>query len=280
MKGLVAQGYGISKACAAVGLARSSYYYKPKPQDEDVEQAVIQTCQKHILYGTRRVTHQLRRRDQPIHINRKQVQRIMRKHGLLRPIKRRKKRTTLSNHGYPIYENLVEGLQAEYPDHIWVSDITYIPYDHDFIYLAVIMDVFTRTIREWQVRETMDQLITLLPLTRALRQGTPVFHQSDRGSQYAALAYTQMLSEHGVQISMADVGCPEQNGYAERVMRTIKEEEVDLSEYDSFEDAKQKIDDYLGCFYNTERIHSALGYMPPAEFEAQYQATQAPLPMS
>lgn len=160
-----------------------------------------------------------------------------------------------------------------------MSDITYIPFDHDFIYLAVIMDVFTRTIREWQVRETMDLLITLLPLTRTLRQGAPVF-QSDRGSQYAALAYTQLLTEHGVQISMADIGSPEQNGYAERVMHTIKEEEVDLSAYDSFEDAKEKIDDYLGCFYNSERSHSALGYMPPAEFEAQYRATQAPLLVS
>ena len=127
MSDFVAEGYAVVDACRLFELPRSSYYYDAKAQDDEmIEQVVIQVAENHVTYGTRRVTHQLRRGDSPVHINRKQVQRIMRKHDLLRPVKRRKKRTTQSDHGYGRYPNLIKDMDATYPNHIWVADITYI----------------------------------------------------------------------------------------------------------------------------------------------------------
>jgi putative transposase len=279
VKELVADGYAIVDACRFIGLPRSSYYYAAKAKDEVVERAVIEVAEDHVTYGTRRVTHQLRRGDNPVHINRKQVQRIMREHDLLRPVKRRKKRTTQSNHGYGRYPNLIKDMDAAYPNHIWVADITYIRFGSGFIYLAVILDVFTRMIRGWHVHRSLDQMLSLNALYHALHDGHPKIHHSDQGVQYAATAYTAQLKQVGTRISMAERGCPEENGYAERIMRTIKEEEIDLSEYESFQDAREQIDYYIGVVYNQQRIHSALGYQTPAEFEAAYYRDHpAPLP--
>lgn len=277
MTDLVAEGYPISKACAFIGLARSSYYYEAKAKDAAIARAVIEVAERHITYGTRRLTHQLRRRDPPVHINRKQVQRIARENNLLRPVKRRRKRTTLSDHDHPIYPNLVKGVTAAYPNHIWVADITYLRFHGDFIHLAVIMDVYTRMVRGWHLYRPMDQMLSLVALYRALRCGTPAIHHSDRGAHYTAAAYVDVLETHNVQISMSARGCPEENGYAERIMRTIKEEKVDLSDYDSFQDASEQIDQFMGTIYNRQRIHSALGYQTPAEFEAAHYRAQAPL---
>ena len=276
---MVAEGYSVVDACRLVALARSSYYYSDKPEDEALENAVIQVAHEHVTYGTRRVTHQLRRCDEPIHINRKQVQRIMRKHALLRPVKRRKKRTTQSTHGFQRFPNLVEGVQASYPDQIWVADITYIRFRLSFIYLAAIMDVYTRMVRGWCVHPTLDQMLSLKALRQALIGGHPEIHHSDQGIHYAAPTYVALLHQHGVRVSMAAKGCPEENGYAERLMRTIKEEEVDLSEYDSFQDAREQLDDFFATVYNRKRIHSALGYQTPAEFEFAYRQAHA-VPLS
>jgi transposase InsO family protein len=253
-----------------LGLARSSYYYVARPKDEEIERAVIRAAEQHVTYGTRRITHQLRRGDTPIHINRKQVQRIMREHNLLRPVKRRKRRTTQSNHGHRVYPNLVKGLCATHPNHIWAADITYVRLRNEFIYLAVILDTFTRAIRGWHVYHSLNQMLTLTALYKAVRCGVPEIHHSDRGIQYAGLAYVAVLKRQGVRISMAAKGRPQENGYVERVMRTIKEEEVDLSEYDGLQDAREQIGEFIGTVYNRKRIHSALGYQTPGEFEDAY----------
>lgn len=272
------EGYRVADACRLLGLARSSYYYVAKPKEEAIERAVIQAAEQHVTYGTRRITHELRRGPTPIHINRKQAQRIMRKNTLLRPVKRRKRRTTQSNHGHRVYPNLVKDMRATHPNHIWAADITYVRLRSEFIYLAVILDTFTRVIRGWHVYHALNQMLSLTALYRAARDATPEIHHSDRGIQYAGLAYVAMLKRHGVRISMAAKGCPEENGYVERVMRTIKEEEVDLSEYDSFQDAREQIGEFIGTVYNTKRIHSALGYQTPGEFEKAYhRAHLAPL---
>jgi len=276
---LVTEGYPIVDACRLIGLPRSSYYYDAKAKDEMIEQAVIQVAERHVTYGTRRVTHQLRRGDNPIHINRKQVQRIMREYDLLRPVKRPKKRTTQSNHGYGRYPNLIKDMHAAYPNHIWVADITYVRFGNGFICLAVILDVFTRMIRGWHVHRSLDQMLSLNALYRALHCVQPEIHHSDQGVHYAASAYVAQLEQVGTLISMAERGCPEENGYAERIMRTIKEEEIDLSEYESFQDAREQIDYYIGVVYNQQRIHSALGYQTPAEFEAAYYRDH-PAPLS
>jgi transposase InsO family protein len=147
------------------------------------------------------------------------------------------RKTTDSQHDFPRYPNLVQGLEIVRPDQVWVSDITYIRLAHGFVYLAVIMDVFTRNIRGWHLGQSLDQTLTLMALQRALAHGQPEIHHSDQGVQYAATSYTQLLQSAQARMSMADVGEAWQNGYAERLMRTIKEEEVDLSEYLDYADA-------------------------------------------
>ena len=276
---LVEGGHRATDACRLVGLGRSSYYYVSQKGNDEIERAVVLAAEQNVTYGTRRIVHQLRRGHDPIHINRKQVQRIMREHSLLRPVKRRKKRTTQSDHGFRVYPNLVEGVRAMHPDHIWAADITYVRLGSEFIYLAVILDTYTRAIRGWHVYHALNQMLSLTALYRALRYGAPEIHHSDRGIQYAASAYVAVLERHGVQISMAAKGCPEENGYVERVMRTIKEEEVDLSEYDCFEDARAQIDEFIGTVYNRKRIHSSIGYQTPEEFEAAYNRAHA-VPLS
>ena len=180
-----------------------------------------------------------------------------------------------SVHPFQRYPNLVQDLKVLYPEQVWVTDITYIRLRSGFVYLAVLMDVFTRCVRGWQMGRTLGQELTLVALERALREHTPEIHHSDQGVQYAATAYVQRLQEAGTQISMAEVGKAWQNGYAERLMRTIKEEEVDLSEYQDYRDAYGQISRFLEEVYMQKRIHSSLGYLTPVEFESQWLAQKA-----
>jgi transposase InsO family protein len=195
--------------------------------------------------------------------------------GLQRRVKRRRTRTTNSDHPFPRYPNLVKGETAARPDAIWVADITYVRLGQGFVYLAVLMDVFTRAVRGWHLSRSLDHHLTLKALERALAGGhCPLIHHSDQGLQYACKDYTDLLKQDHVRISMAAVGKPEDNGYAERLMRTIKEEEIDLSEYADFHDAYQRIGRFLDDVYTRKRIHSALGYLTPAEYEADWLARQ------
>jgi len=261
----------IELGCHLVGLPRSSYYYQSQRKEEQQLEADIRMVSgKYPTYGTRRVTQQLRRQPYGYVVSRKRIRRIMRELSLLRPVKRRKYRTTDSNHPYPRYKNLVEGLVITHPDQVWVSDITYIRLGQEFVFLAVVMDVFTRAIRGWALSRSLDGELTLTALKLALKHHCPEIHHSDQGVQYAANHYVQLLISHNVQISMAAVGKAEENGYAERLIRTIKEEEVDLSDYRNFEDAYQQIGRFIEDGYMTKRIHSSLGYLTPVEFETAY----------
>jgi transposase InsO family protein len=223
-------------------------------------------------YGYRRVVAQLRREGHLV--NSKRVRRVMQAYGLTRTAPKRRIRTTNSQHPFGRYPNLVAGLEISKPNQVWVADITYIRLGDGFVYLAILMDVFTRLIRGWQLSRALDQHLTLNALQTALRQGAPEIHHSDQGVQYAATAYVDQLHRSGVSISMAAIGQPEENGYAERLMRTIKEEEVDLSEYRSFREAHQQIGQFLSQVYSQKRIHSALGYLTPAEFEQRWVEAQ------
>jgi len=191
----------------------------------------------------------------------------MRQEGLLRPVKRRKIRTTNSEHPYPRYKNLVKDMKITGPDQVWVSDVTYVRLGSGFVYLAIVMDVYTRVIRGWHMSKALDQSLTLDALNMALGDHVAEIHHSDQGVQYAAHAYIDRLRTFHVQISMAAVGEAEENGYAERFMRTIKEEEVDLSDYLDYADAQNQIGHFIEDVYNQKRIHSSLGYLTPAEFE-------------
>jgi transposase InsO family protein len=268
-------GYPVSSACELLELPHSTYYYRPVEVDEcELEAAIEEIARQFSAYGTRRVSEQLRRSPYEMRVNRKRVWRIMAKKKLLRITKRRKRRTTDSQHPYPRYPNLVKELSITSPDQVWVSDITYIRLHQEHVYLAIIMDVYTRSIRGWCLSRTLDQELTLTALRAALATHTPEIHHSDQGVQYAAYAYTDMLKLHNILISMAAAGKAEENGYAERFMRTIKEEEVYLSEYINFGDALQQIRHFIEDVYNTKRIHSSLGYLTPAEFEFAWWQSQ------
>lgn len=262
----------VAVGCGVLELPRSSYYYREHPRDDrEVVAAMKTVAGQYPTYGQRRICAQLRRGERPLAVNHKRVARLMRVCGLLQPAKRRKYRTTDSNHPYPRFPNRVEGLVIDHPDQVWVADITYIRLGSGFVFLAILMDIFTRTIRGWCLSRTIDQRLTQVALEHALQHHCPEIHHSDQGFQYATRVYTRLLEKHQVQISMAAVGKPEENGYAERLMRTIKEEEVDLSEYRDYAEAKDRIGQFLEDVYNQKRIHSALGYLTPVEFELAYR---------
>jgi putative transposase len=272
---MLGQDYPVTLVCDVLGCARSSYYYHAaKPEDREVRAAITAVAAEWPTYGYRRTTAQLRR--QAWRVNLKRVRRLMREMGLQVKTKRKAHRTTDSAHDFPRYPNLVQGLDIVRPDQVWVSDITYIRLRREFVYLAVIMDVFTRSIRGWHLGRTLDQALTLLALQRAMTRHTAEIHHSDQGIQYAATTYTRMLQEARVQISMAASGEAWQNGYAERLIRTIKEEEVDLSDYEGYYDAVSQLGRFLNEVYMHKRIHSSLGYLTPVEFEEQWRSARAP----
>ncbi len=267
--------YPVTALCQLLDLPRSSYYYQPVERDDAVLcQTIESVAAEFPTYGSRRITQQLRRPPYQMVVNRKQVQRLMGEMGLKRPLKRRKQRTTNSSHGYPRFPNLVIDLSIAYPNQVWVSDITYIRLRQDFVYLAVVMDVFTRVIRGWHLYRWLDQTLTLTALRSALASQAPAIHHSDQGIQYAVHEYIHLLRHHHVHISMADKGEAWQNGYAERLIRTIKEEEADLSDYRDFADAYAQIGRFIEQVYQHKRIHSSLGYLTPAEFEASWKQQQ------
>jgi putative transposase len=270
----LAESYPVQVICRVWEVPRSTFYYHSHAADEHELRAALQrVAGQWPRYGSRRLTAQLQREGFPV--NRKHVQRLMRELGIAGQVAAKKHRTTNSEHSFPRYPNLVEQLEIVRPEQVWVSDITSIRLRDEFVYLAVIMDVFTRCIRGWHLGRSLDQSLTFQALERALVEHSPEIHHSDQGVQYAAIAYTTRLQQAGVQISMAEVGAAWQNGYAERLMRTIKEEEVDLSEYEDYTDAVRQLGRFLDEVYLHKRIHSSLGYLTPAEFEQHWLSLQA-----
>jgi putative transposase len=269
--------YPVRVLCELLGVPRSSFYYQARalPDAEAMyKAALLDLAGQWPTYGYRRLTALMQRQGWPV--NRKRLRRWMDELGINGAPPKPTRRTTNSKHPFPRYPNLVENLEIIRPDQLWVADITYIRLRRDFVYLAVLMDVFTRTIRGWHLGRDLDQGLTLAALERALVVAVPEIHHSDQGVQYAATLYVERLQALGVTLSMAAIGEPRENGYAERLMRTIKEEEVSLSDYQDFADAQRYITRFLDDVYNVKRIHSALGYLTPKEFEDQWRASQAP----
>lgn len=260
--------------CAVLALPRSTLYYHAQPADDmDLRSALEQVALEFPRYGYRRMTAELQRRGWTV--NHKRVLRLMHEEHLLIQV-RRFCRTTFSQHPYGRYPNLIKHLMIERPDQVWCADITYIRLRHEFVYLAVLLDIFTRSVRGWELSRQLSQELPKAALRRALHSATPEIHHSDQGVQYAADGYTELLRAAGVQISMSAPGQPTENAYAERFMRTLKEEEVYLHEYQDFADASTHIARFLDHVYMHKRVHSALGYLPPAEFEALWRATAKP----
>lgn len=263
--------YPVTMVCRVLALAPSSYFYQSQAQEASaLKQLLVEVAGEWPTYGARRLSHELQRRGQ--RIGRQRTSKWMAELGLHPKQKRRLVRTTQSNHALPRYPNLVAGLAIVHPDQVWVGDITHVRLPREVVYLAILMDVFTRQIRGWQLSRSLDHRLTKTALERALTQGRPLIHHSDQGGQYATPHYTNLLT--GVQISMAEVGQAWQNGYAERAIRTVKEEEIELSDYEDFADAWSHLGHFIDTVYAHKRIHSALGYLTPAEFEAQWKQQQ------
>lgn len=267
------QGSDLSVAarCRALELPRATYY-RAQPEaaeaDMSLRSLIQQTAVEWPAYGYRRITAELRRRGHAV--NRKRVLRLMREDNLLILRKRRFVHTTNSDHRLPVYPNLVPELLVTGRDQLWVSDITYIRLLREFIYLAVILDAFSRRVIGWALERTLETELALSALRMALAARAvtaELVHHSDRGVQYASLSYTALLKERGIRISMSRRGNAYDNAQAESFMKTLKYEEVYLREYETMAEARASIGHFLEAVYNQKRLHSALGYVPPAEFE-------------
>ena len=254
-------------------MSRSGYYRFIKPVEENADEMELRDAIQKVAvempaYGYRRITAALRRNNREV--NHKRVLRLMREDNLLCLRRRAFVRTTDSDHKLPVYPNLAKGLQVKRLNQLWVADITYIRLMCEFVYLAVILDAFSRKVIGWALGRTLEADLAVEALRMTIGRGRVepgLVHHSDRGIQYASRAYTELLGEHGIQVSMSRRGNPYDNAKAESFMKTLKYEEVYRSEYRDLPDARRQIGQFIERIYNRKRLHSALGYLPPEEFE-------------
>ena len=262
------------RMCAAAQVSRASYYRFVGSVAEDPDMELRSVVQKIALsrpsYGYRRVQAELERRGHQV--NHKRVRRIMREDNLLCVRRRSFVRTTDSKHGFTVYPNLAKEMVLTNINQLWVADITYIRLRSEFVYLAVILDAYSRRVIGWELSNSLAVELALGALRMALngRRFAPgLVHHSDRGVQYAANDYTQLLRERQIQISMSRRGNPYDNAQAESFMKTLKYEEVYRSDYYDQRDVRSNVGRFLEKVYNEKRLHSALSYVPPAEFERE-----------
>ena len=263
-----------------INLPRSSYYYKQKgtqSDDQELIKRIEEIIEEFPGYGYRRVTRQLHR--EHIQVNHKKVLRIMQERSLTRKRKRRFIRTTNSTHSYRVYPNLLKNRSVTVLNQVWAADITYIRIMTAFVYLAVILDLFSRKAIGYCISRSLDTTVCLSALHMALKSRNPpqgVIHHSDRGVQYASREYVTLLRSHKFLISMARKGNPFDNATAESFIKTLKTEEIYLWEYQTLADVQKRLPYFIEQVYNQKRLHSSLGYRPPNEFEQIFLSTRQP----
>jgi putative transposase len=263
----------VSALCQMTGLNRAGFYRARTPrQATPVEMEIRDEMQKIALespaYGYRRITAELQKRG--FAVNHKRVLRMMHEDNLLCVRRRKFVVTTDSRHGLRVYPNLAAEIMPTAINQLWVADITYIRLRAEFVYLAVVLDAFSRRVVGWALGRTLEAGLATAALEMALADRKPqpgLVHHSDRGVQYASSEYTERLRQHQAQISMSRKGNPYDNAACESFMKTLKYEEVYRNEYRDFQEARASIGEFLERVYNQKRLHSALGYLPPTEFE-------------
>jgi len=277
-----AGGLTIARMVKLGRVSRSGFYRfddtaEPRPDPNmDLRDAIQRIALAWPSYGRPRITAELRRQDWTV--NPKLVYRLMREDNLLCVRKRKFVVTTDSNHTRKIYPNLAPTLILTAPDQLWRADITYIRLREEFVFLAVILDAYSRRVIGWALDRSMEDELTLTALRMALSRRVVqagLVHHSDRGSQYASNEYTDLLKANGIDISMSRKGNPWDNAACESFMKTLKYEEVHRNEYRDLAEARASIAEFLEKVYNQKRLHSALGYLPPAEFERNHKEAAA-----
>jgi putative transposase len=263
----------VNALCEMIGLSRAGFYRRRVPrQATPVEMELRDQMQKVAAespaYGYRRITAELQQRG--FDVNHKRVLRMMHEDNLLCVRRRAFMVTTDSRHNLPVYPNLAGEMKPTAINQLWVADITYVRLRTEFVYLAVVLDAFSRRVIGWALGRTLEAQLAVAALRMALVQRRPapgLVHHSDRGVQYASQDYTEMLKQHKATISMSRKGNPYDNAACESFMKTLKCEEVYRNEYRDFHEAHSGIGEFLERVYNQKRLHSALGYVPPVEFE-------------
>jgi putative transposase len=269
----------VERMCELGPVSRAGFYrslqeQRPIEEAMEVRSAIQQIAVGHRRrYGYRRIAAELRRRG--MRVNHKRVLRIMRKDNLLAVKRRRFVVTTDSNHTVEVYLNLASRMRLTGIDQLWVADITYIRLKAEFVYLAVILDGFSRKVVGWALDRTLGNRLTITALEHATAQRRPrpgLVHHSDRGLQYARAEYVVMLEKYGIVPSMSRPANPYDNANCESFMKTLKQEEIYANRYENLEQLRANIEEFIEEYYNRQRLHSALGYRSPAEFEQQIEA--------